>query len=118
VTSRPIAEELRLALVRKLRRDGTLRAGRIERAFGRVPRHMFLREVDLDYVVGAHGQVTAIDLDADTVRRARGALSSTGYSRVRVERTDGMAGFDECAPYERIVVTVGMGDIPLACGAS
>jgi protein-L-isoaspartate(D-aspartate) O-methyltransferase len=165
------AEELRLALVRKLRRDGTLHPGRMERAFARVPRHLFLPEVDLDYVyrdtsiptklqageiissssqpaimaimleqlaprpgqrvlevgagtgynaallaevVGEHGQVTAVDLDADTVHRARSALSSTGYARVRVEQTDGMAGFDECAPYDRIIATVGMGDIPLA----
>ncbi|MBV9326815.1 MAG: methyltransferase domain-containing protein [Chloroflexi bacterium] len=162
---------LRLALVRKLRRDGILKPGRVERAFTRVPRHVFVPNIDLDVVyrdtniptrlddgeivssssqpaimaimlsqlaaragdhvlevgagtgynaallaeiVGEHGQVTTIDLDAETVRSARAALNDAGYGRVRAEQMDGVAGFPECAPYDRIMATVGLGDIPQA----
>lgn len=165
------ANELRLALVRKLRRDGTLPTGRIERAFRRVPRHVFVPEVDLDTVyrdtnvptrleggevvssssqpaimaimlsqlsarpddnvlevgagtgynaalladiVGDRGQVTAIDLDQENVDRSRSALRAAGYNQVRVERADGIGGFAECAPYDRIIATVGLGDVPRA----
>jgi protein-L-isoaspartate(D-aspartate) O-methyltransferase len=165
------ANDLRLALVRKLRRDGRLPTGRLERAFRRVPRHVFVPEVDLDTVyrdtniptrleggdvvssssqptimaimlsqlalrpgdkvlevgagtgynaallaevVGDRGQVTAIDLDQENVERSRSALAAAGYSRVRVERADGIAGFAESAPYDRIIATVGMGDVPPA----
>jgi protein-L-isoaspartate(D-aspartate) O-methyltransferase len=44
------AAALRHTLVRRLRRDGSLHAGRIERAFRRVPRHVFLPDVDLDTI--------------------------------------------------------------------
>jgi protein-L-isoaspartate(D-aspartate) O-methyltransferase len=166
-----LAREWREALVRALLRNGVLHPGPVERAFRRVPRHVFVPDVDLDFVyrdsniptklqggeivssssqpaimaimleqlalkpgqnvlevgagtgynaallseiVGARGHVTTIDLDADTVANARGALSRAGYSSVRVERADGQAGFPETAPYDRIIATVGLGDIPLA----
>jgi protein-L-isoaspartate(D-aspartate) O-methyltransferase len=168
---REAARVLRLALVRKLRRDGILKRGRIERAFSRVPRHLFVSGVDLDVayrdtniptrlvggeivssssqpaimaimlsqlavragdhvlevgagtgynaallveIVGEQGQVTTIDLDSETVDRARAALGSAGYGRVRVEQMDGVAGFSECAPYDRILATVGLGEVPQA----
>jgi protein-L-isoaspartate(D-aspartate) O-methyltransferase len=171
LTDTALANESRLALVRKLRRDGTLPSGRIERAFRRVPRHVFVPEVDLDIVyrdtniptrleggevvsassqpaimaimltqlaarpddnvlevgagtgynaallaeiVGERGQVTAIDLDQENVDRSRSALASAGYSHVRVERADGISGFADSAPYDRIIATVGMGDVPRA----
>src|SRR5579864_3483247 len=164
-------EELRSALVRALLRNGTLHPGRVEEAFRRVPRHVFLPDVDIDLayrdnsiptkllggeivssssqpaimaimleqlalepgqrvlevgagtgynaallaeLAGESGQVTAIDLDLDTVLRARAALQQTGYGRVRVEQADGVAGYPELAPYDRIIATVGLGDIPLA----
>jgi protein-L-isoaspartate(D-aspartate) O-methyltransferase len=170
----PSAEELREALVRSLLRDRSLHEGPVERAFRRVPRHLFVPEVDLDYVyrdtniptkllageivssssqpaimaimleqlsarpgqrvleVGAgtgfnaallaeivapRGEVTTIDLDADTVASARSALLAAGYSRVRVEQADANDGFAARAPYDRIIATVGLGDIPLALWA-
>ena len=165
--------QLREALVRALLRNSSLHPGPIEQAFRRVPRHLFLPDVDLDLayrdtsiptklqggevvssssqpaimaimleqlalergqrvlevgagtgynaallaeIVGESGQVTTIDLDPDTVERARAALLRAGYQRVRVEQADGSAGFlnSEQPPYERIIATVGLGDIPLA----
>lgn len=167
----PAAYRLRQTLVRALVRDGTLHPGRVERAFRRVPRHVFVPDVDLDLVyrdthvptklqggeivssssqpaimaimleqlaprqgqrifevgagtgynaallaeiVGPGGAVTSIDLDADTVERAREALCRAGYGRVRVERADGDAGFGDPGAYDRVIATVGMGDIPRA----
>jgi protein-L-isoaspartate(D-aspartate) O-methyltransferase len=165
------AEQLQMALVRALLRDGTLHSGPVELAFRRVPRHLFLPDVPLDVVyrdthvptklqggeiissssqpaimaimleqlalepgqnvlevgagtgynaallaeiVGPEGRVTSIDLDADTVVAARGALEQAGYASVRVEQADGAGGFAETANFDRIIATVGLGDIPLA----
>lgn len=68
----------------------------------------------LSEIVGASGRVTTIDLDADIVERARRALTATGYTTVQVEQQDGFAGFAANAPYDRIIATVGLGDIPFA----
>jgi protein-L-isoaspartate(D-aspartate) O-methyltransferase len=163
--------ELQAALVRKLERDGVLRHPLVKRAFRRVPRHLFLPEVDAELVyrdvaiptrlqggeivssssqpsimaimleqlklrhgdnvleigagtgfnaallaeiVGPNGHVTTIDLDEPTVGYARGALAAAGYSQVRVEQADGFNGYAGLGPYDRIIATVGLGDIPRA----
>lgn len=68
----------------------------------------------LDALVGPSGSVIAVDLDADTVKRAREALDAVGRERVRVVHADGETGFAEGAPYDRIIVTVGTWDLPPA----
>lgn len=68
----------------------------------------------LDELVGPSGAVTTVDLDADTVERAREALGAVGRDRVRVVQADGEAGWGEEAPYDRIIVTVGTWDLPPA----
>lgn len=65
-------------------------------------------------LVGEDGAVTTVDLDADSIRRAREALEDTGYGRVRVVQGDGEIGFADDAPYDRIIVTVGTWDLPPA----
>lgn len=65
-------------------------------------------------IVGARGTVTTIDLDTDIVEGARSALCAAGYADVHIEQADGNAGFAEQAPYDRVIATVGLGDIPLA----
>lgn len=65
-------------------------------------------------IVGRRGEVTTIDLDADIVEGARTGLCAAGYAHVRVEQADGSFGFAERAPYDRIIATVGLGDIPMA----
>jgi protein-L-isoaspartate(D-aspartate) O-methyltransferase len=164
-------DELRAALARKLRRDGSARHASVERAFRRVPRELFLPDVEPDLVyrdspiptklqageiissssqpsimaimleqlrvgrgqrvleigagtgynaallaeiVGPRGRVTTIDLDADIVQRASRLLSSAGYGAVHVAQADGLAGYPADAPYDRIIATVGLGDIPTA----
>jgi protein-L-isoaspartate(D-aspartate) O-methyltransferase len=65
-------------------------------------------------IVGRRGHVVSIDIDADIVERARAGLCRAGYAHVRVEQADGEGGFADAAPYDRIIATVGMGDIPTA----
>jgi protein-L-isoaspartate(D-aspartate) O-methyltransferase len=47
-SNRPMSDELRLALVAKLQRDGALGVGAVERALRTVPRHLFLPDVPLE----------------------------------------------------------------------
>ncbi|GAB3645099.1 class I SAM-dependent methyltransferase [Glycomyces tarimensis] len=68
----------------------------------------------LDSLVGPGGSVTTVDLDDDTVKRARAALEAVGCERVRVVRGDGELGWADGAPYDRVIVTVATWDLPLA----
>ena len=63
-------------------------------------------------LAGPDGEVTTVDIDPDVTARARRCLDAAGYGRVRVVLADAEAGVPEHAPYDRIVVTVGMWDVP------
>ncbi|PRW63099.1 methyltransferase, FxLD system [Actinopolyspora mortivallis] len=65
-------------------------------------------------LVGAEGHVATVDIDTDVTERARHGLSESGYDRVRVVCADAEHGVAEQAPYDRILVTVGVWDIPPA----
>ncbi|HEX2143081.1 MAG TPA: methyltransferase, FxLD system [Glycomyces sp.] len=68
----------------------------------------------LDALVGPEGEVTTVDIDLDTVQRARKALDEVGCDRVRVVQGDGELGFPDGAPYDRLIATVGTWDLPPA----
>jgi protein-L-isoaspartate(D-aspartate) O-methyltransferase len=61
-------------------------------------------------IVGAEN-VTAIDLDEEIVAAARVHLDATGFGSVFVARADGWDGYPERAPYDRIIITVGVHDL-------
>lgn len=65
-------------------------------------------------LVGPTGQVTTVDIDPDVIERARTCLTAAGYERVNVVLADAEQGVPNYAPYDRIVVTVGVWDIPPA----
>ncbi|MFA1550762.1 methyltransferase, FxLD system [Actinomadura chokoriensis] len=67
----------------------------------------------LAHLVGDEGHVTTIDVDDDIVTGARNALIAAGTKNVQVLLADGALGHPEGAPYERIIATVGAGDLPL-----
>ncbi|MFG2091822.1 methyltransferase, FxLD system [Spirillospora sp. NPDC048824] len=67
----------------------------------------------LAHLVGDEGQVTTIDVDDDIVTGARNGLTAAGTKNVRVLLADGAHGHAEGAPYDRIIATVGAGDLPL-----
>lgn len=63
-------------------------------------------------LTGKKGEVTTLDIDEDVTLHARNALNHTGYEDVRVIQRDGLEGAPEHAPYDRIIATVGIWDIP------
>ena len=63
------------------------------------------------HLVGETGQVVTLDLDEDIVNDARAHLKAAGIDHVQVICGDGALGWEEAAPYDRVVLTVGASDI-------
>lgn len=63
-------------------------------------------------MVGPTGHVTTIDLDPGVALHARNCLDQAGYPQVTVMERDGLIGAPEHGPYDRIIATVGMWDLP------
>ncbi|KES02974.1 hypothetical protein BU52_33015 [Streptomyces toyocaensis] len=59
------------------------------------------------------GRVTTVDIDPDVALHARTTLNATGYDRVTVIERDGLLSAPENAPYDKIIATVGVWDIPI-----
>jgi len=68
----------------------------------------------ISHLVSPGGEVVSIDIDLDLVQRARENLARAGYPEVTVECADGAAGFATRGPYDRIIATVGVWDLPPA----
>ncbi|MFC8853551.1 methyltransferase, FxLD system [Streptomyces sp. NPDC057144] len=58
--------------------------------------------------------VTTVDIDSDVALHARTTLNAAGYDSVTVIERNGLLGVHENAPYDRIIATVGVWDIPAA----
>ncbi|WP_028059566.1 protein-L-isoaspartate O-methyltransferase family protein [Candidatus Solirubrobacter pratensis] len=67
----------------------------------------------LRHLVGADGEVSSIEIDAELADRAGDALATAGYD-ARVLTGDGHAGYQEAAPFDRIIVTASTDAIPNA----
>ncbi len=65
-------------------------------------------------LVGPTGAVTTVDIDPDVTGRASRFLPAAGYEKVAVVLRDAELGVAEFAPYDRIIVTVGVWDLPPA----
>lgn len=65
-------------------------------------------------LVGHSGHVWTIDVDEDLIEGARRHLEAAGVDNVTALLGDGAAGLPEHGPYDRIVFTVGAGDVPPA----
>lgn len=59
-------------------------------------------------------QVVSIERHASLAAAARPLLSAMGYQNVRVITGDGSAGFAECAPYDKIIVSAAAPQLPHA----
>ncbi|MEU3787178.1 methyltransferase, FxLD system [Streptomyces sp900129855] len=68
----------------------------------------------LKHLTGKSGQVTTCDIDADVTAYARRTLDANGYEDIRVVTRDGALGAPEFSPYDRMIATVGMWDLPCA----
>ena len=58
--------------------------------------------------------VVSIERHASLGAEARQLLSSMGYQNVRIITGDGSAGFAECAPYDKIIVSAAAPQLPQA----
>lgn len=63
------------------------------------------------YMVGETGQVVTVDIDQDLVDGAKAHLAALNHEQVQVVCADGGYGFAEAAPYDRIILTVGVDDV-------
>jgi protein-L-isoaspartate(D-aspartate) O-methyltransferase len=63
-------------------------------------------------LVGPHGHVITVDVDADIVADARANLANAGFDTVQVVLGDGALGYPDGGPYDRIVAAVGAFGIP------
>jgi len=68
----------------------------------------------LQELVGPHGSVTTLDIDAEVISRARVCLDQAGYGDVRTVCADGEFGAAGYGPFDRIIVTAGAWDVPPA----
>ncbi|MFJ2812141.1 methyltransferase, FxLD system [Streptomyces sp. NPDC087294] len=67
----------------------------------------------LGKIVSPGGQVWTLDVDQDLVAGASKHLSEAGVDNATAVMADGAAGLPEHAPYDRIIFTVGAGDVPV-----
>ncbi|GAA3202741.1 methyltransferase, FxLD system [Nonomuraea helvata] len=65
----------------------------------------------LAHLVGPHGHVVSVDIDADVVAQARLNLAAAGMSQVEAVCADGAQGHAASAPYDRLIATVGVWDL-------
>ncbi|QNT91819.1 O-methyltransferase [Streptomyces griseofuscus] len=67
----------------------------------------------LGKIVFPGGQVWTLDVDQDLVAGASRHLAEAGVDNATAVMADGAAGLPEHAPYDRIIFTVGAGDVPV-----
>ncbi|MEU4486612.1 methyltransferase, FxLD system [Streptomyces purpurascens] len=67
----------------------------------------------LGKIVSPGGQVWTLDVDQDLVASASQHLAEAGVDNATAVMADGAAGLPEHDPYDRIIFTVGAGDVPV-----
>lgn len=65
----------------------------------------------LQELVGPQGQVTSVDIDSTLVAEASERLGEAGYGAVEVVAADGYFGVARRTPFDRVIATVGCGDV-------
>ncbi len=60
------------------------------------------------------GEVFTVELIEELSRKAQEKLTKLGYNNIRFKIADGSKGWEEFAPYDRIMVTAGAGKMPKA----
>lgn len=68
----------------------------------------------MGWLAGEHGRVVSVDVDDDLVTGAQAGLTAAGIRNVRVVLGDGADGYPAEAPYDRLIATVGVWDLPPA----
>ena len=65
----------------------------------------------MSQIVGKTGRIVTVDIDEDLVEAAREHLAAAGFEQVQVVCADGVYGYPEAAPFDRIILTAGAPDI-------
>lgn len=63
-------------------------------------------------LVGDGGNVFSVDIDIDTIQEAQQNLARAGYKDIVIKRADGANGLPEHSPYDRIIATCSVRNIP------
>ena len=66
----------------------------------------------LAYCVGEKGKVVTIEYDKDLIEFAKDNIRKTGLKNIEVVFTDGSAGYEKEAPYDKIIFTCAVPSIP------
>lgn len=66
----------------------------------------------LSHLAGPDGHVTTIEFESDLAESARAALDAAGHARTDVVCGDGRHGWTPHAPYDRVIATTCLNDIP------
>lgn len=68
----------------------------------------------IGHLVAPGGHVYTLDVDDDLIEGAKQHLTAAGIDNVTAVLGDGAAGLPDHAPFDRIIFTVGAGDVPPA----
>ena len=68
----------------------------------------------LGTIVGPTGAVVGVDIEEDLTRRAEETIGGLGLHHVEVHTGDGRRGWPDGAPYDCVMATVGVDEIPAA----
>lgn len=63
-------------------------------------------------LVGDERKVFTVDIDIETIQEAQQNLARAGYKNIVIKRADGAKGLPEHSPYDRIIVTCSVRNIP------
>ncbi|MGA5818101.1 methyltransferase, FxLD system [Kitasatospora sp. NPDC094028] len=66
----------------------------------------------IGHIVGPEGHVVTMDVDEDLVDGARKHLADAGITNVEAVLGDGALGHPAGAPYDRVIATVGISEMP------
>jgi protein-L-isoaspartate(D-aspartate) O-methyltransferase len=66
------------------------------------------------YLIGETGSVISIEIDSTFATKAKDTLKELGVENVRVIHGDGVYGYPEQVPYDRIIVHAGISWLPVA----
>lgn len=66
----------------------------------------------MGHLVGSAGQVVSLEIIPELAQSARQTLASLGISNVQIVTGDGAEGYENSAPYDRVIFTAGAFDLP------
>lgn len=69
------------------------------------------------HIVGTAGRITTIDITESLVKQARRNFAHLDIENASAVLGDGALGYPEAAPYDRIVATVGIREVPMLWSA-